>query len=88
MRTVHFIGIETLFHLMIGTYHRPVVERKVMMFLDIDDSTGLAGRLGSIAGGTDEIQRSIISERVLKMPRERTGDTEKPFKDVPRNTVA
>jgi hypothetical protein len=25
---------------------------------------------------------------VLKMPRERTGDTEKPFKDVPRNTVA
>jgi hypothetical protein len=42
MRTVHFIGIETLFHLMIGTYHRPVLEEKVLLFLDINNSTGLA----------------------------------------------
>jgi len=48
MRTVHFIGIETLFHLMIGTYHRPVIEEKVLLFLDINNSTGLAERLGAI----------------------------------------
>ena len=40
------------------------------------------------AGGDGVTQRNIISERVLKMPRERTGDTDKPFKDVPRNSVA
>ncbi len=48
MRAVHFIGIETLFHLMIGTYHRPVVEQKVLVFLDINNSTALAERLGAL----------------------------------------
>jgi adenylate cyclase len=48
MRAVHFIGIETLFHLMIGTYHRPVIQQKVLVFLDINNSTALAERLGDL----------------------------------------
>jgi len=48
MRTVHFIGIETLFHLTVGSYHRPVLQEKILVFLDINNSTGLAERLGAV----------------------------------------
>jgi class 3 adenylate cyclase len=48
MRIVHFVGLETLFHLTVGTYHRPVVQKKILLFLDINNSTGLSERLGPV----------------------------------------
>jgi alkylation response protein AidB-like acyl-CoA dehydrogenase len=57
-----------------------------------DDDGAVAGcgteflvrQAGSIGGGTTEISRNIVSERVLGMPREASGDHGTPFRDVPR----
>jgi|SRR5665213_217286 len=42
----------------------------------------LVARVGTIAGGSNEMQRNAISERVLGLPRDSSPDTLIPFRDV------
>lgn len=37
-----------------------------------------------LGGGSTEMQRNIVSERLLNMPRERSEDRDRPFREVPR----
>ena len=50
LRVIGFVGGRTLFHLLTGRYHRPVVENRVLAFIDIKNSTALVESLGALRG--------------------------------------
>ncbi|MBM3595764.1 MAG: acyl-CoA dehydrogenase, partial [Alphaproteobacteria bacterium] len=53
----------------------------------VTDAVGmnfLMRQISCIGGGTTEISRNVVAERILGMPREASGDKGVPFREVPK----
>ncbi len=55
-------------------------------FLPMVTGMALFAQAPPIYGGTDQVQKNIIGERVLGLPKEPNNDKTAAFKDLPKNT--
>lgn len=74
---VDLLGADAMLYPELGPSGAPVERTAHVGFL--------RSRANTIEGGTSEVMRNILAERVLGLPRDDHGARERPWKDIPRS---
>jgi alkylation response protein AidB-like acyl-CoA dehydrogenase len=74
---VDVLGADGMLYPSFGSDGSPVEQAPQVSFL--------RSRANTIEGGTSEVMRNILAERVLGLPRDDHGPRDRPWKDIPRN---
>ena len=77
---MHLMGADGLLY---GSYE--MIRPETAMGSDTLQKAFLRARANSIEGGTSEVMRNILGERVLGLPGDVRVDREVPWSDIPRN---
>lgn len=83
---LQIVGAQGMLHAYDGEAQKQLDEATGNPFLNAVTTTALYAQAPPIYGGTDQIQRNIISERILGLPKEPGNDKNVPFSELPKNT--
>ncbi|MGK2950503.1 MAG: acyl-CoA dehydrogenase family protein [Acidimicrobiales bacterium] len=83
---LRIIGPYGTLHAYKGEDQGPLNEATGNPFTGMVTGMALFAQAPPIYGGTDQVQRNIIGERVLGLPKEASNDKTAAFKDLPKNT--
>ncbi len=83
---LRIVGPYGTLHAYKGEDQGPLNEATGNPFLGMVTGMALFAQAPPIYGGTDQVQRNIIGERVLGLPKEASNDKTAAFKDLPKNT--
>jgi alkylation response protein AidB-like acyl-CoA dehydrogenase len=82
---LRIVGAQGMLHAYDGEHRKALDEATGNPFLGFVTEMALFAQAPPIYGGTDQVQKNIIGERVLGLPKEPNQDKVVPFSELPKN---